>query len=126
MTTHDPLAAWRSNPFFVLEVATDATPTEVERAGQRLLALLALGSAAAETYQTPLGPATRDADRVRQALAALRDPLQRVLDELWADVGPANVGPTSGQASGHSNAGPCAGPWEGAEHAIGWSALWAR
>jgi hypothetical protein len=117
MTTRDPLAAWRSNPFFVLEVPTDATPTEVERAGQRLLALLALGSANAQPYQTPLGPATRDAEQVRQALAALRDPLQRVLDELWANVVPAD-----GQVSGHSNAGP----WEEAEHAIGWSAPWAR
>jgi hypothetical protein len=121
MTTRDPLAAWRGNPFFVLEVPTDATPAEVERAGQRLLALLALGSAAAETYQTPLGPATRDADRVRQALAALRDPQQRVLHELWA-----NVGPAGGPASGHSNAGRCAGPWEEAGYALGWSDLWAR
>jgi hypothetical protein len=117
MTTHDPLAAWRSNPFFVLEVPTDATATEVERAGQRLLALLALGSAGAGTYETPLGPATRDADRVRQALAALRDPQQRVLHELWANVAPAN-----GPAPGHSNTGP----WEEAWHALGWSALWAR
>jgi len=117
MTAHDPLAAWRSNPFFVLEMPTGATPTEVERAGQRLLAPLALGSAAAGTYETPLGPATRDADQVRQALAALRDPQQRVLNELWANVVPAD-----GQASGDSNAGL----WEEAEHALGWSALWAR
>jgi curved DNA-binding protein CbpA len=117
MTTRDPLATWRSNPFFVLEVPTDATPTEVERAGQRLLALLALGSAAAGTYPTPLGPATRDADQVRQALAALRDPEQRVFHELWANVAPAD-----GPASVHTNAGP----WEEAEHVLGWSAPWAR
>ena len=121
MTTPDPLAAWRSNPFFVLEVPTDATPADVERAGQRLLALLAVGSANAETYPTPLGPATRDAEKIRDALAALRDPAQRVLHELWANVAPAD-----GPASGHSNAGPCAGPWEEAEHALGWSGLWAR
>jgi hypothetical protein len=117
MTTRDPLATWRSNPFFVLEVPTDATPTEVERAGQRLLALLALGSAAAGTYPTPLGPATRDVDQVRQALAALRDPEQRVLHELWANVAPAD-----GPASARTNAGP----WEEAEHVLGWSAPWAR
>jgi hypothetical protein len=117
MTTHDSLAAWRSNPFFVLEVPTDAAPTDVERAGQRLLALLAVGSANAETYPTPLGPATRDADQVRQALAALRDPEQRVLNELWASVVPAD-----GPVSDHSNAGP----WEEAAHALGWSAPWAR
>jgi hypothetical protein len=121
MTTGDPLVLWRSNPFFVLEVAADATPTDVERAGQRLLALLTVGSANVQTYPTPLGPATRDAEKVRQALAALRDPEQRVLHELWA-----NVVPAGGQASRHSNAGPCAGPWEEAEHALGWSALWAR
>jgi hypothetical protein len=117
MTKHDPLADWRSNPFFVLEIATDATLVEVERAGQRLLGLLAIGSATAGIYQTPLGPATRDADRVRQALAALRDPEQRVLHELWA-----NVVPAGGQASSHADTGP----WKEAEHALGWSGLWAR
>lgn len=121
MTTGDPLALWRSNPFFVLEVATDATPTDAERAGQRLLALLTIGSANAQTYPTPLGPATRDAEKVRQAVAALRDPEQRVLHELWASVVPAGA-----PASGHSSAAPCAGPWEEAEHALGWSALWVR
>jgi hypothetical protein len=117
MTKRDPLADWRSNPFFVLEVPTDATPTEVERAGQRLLALLAVGSATAETYQTPLGPATRDADQVRQALALLRDPGQRVLHELWA-----NVVPAVDQASNRNDTGP----WKEAERALGWAALWAR
>jgi hypothetical protein len=117
MTTGDPLALWRSNPFYVLEVATDATPTDVERAGQRLLALLTVGSANAQTYATPLGPATRDTEQVRQALAALRDPEQRVVHELWANVVPAGA-----QASRHSDAAP----WEEAEHALGWSALWAR
>jgi hypothetical protein len=121
MTTGDPLALWRSNPFFVLEVATDATPTDVERAGQRLLALLTVGSTNVQTYPTPLGAATRDVEKVRQALAALRDPDQRVLHELWANVVPAGA-----QASRHSNAGACAGPWEEAERALGWSALWAR
>jgi hypothetical protein len=121
MTTGDPLALWRSNPFYVLEVATDATPTDVERAGQRLLALLTIGSANAQTYQTPLGPATRDAEKVRQAVATLRDPEQRVLRELWANVVPAGL-----PVSSNSDAGVYASPWEEAEHALGWSALWAR
>jgi len=121
MTTGDPLALWRSNPFYVLEIATDATPTDVERAGQRLLALLTVGSANVQTYSTPLGPATRDAEKVRGAVAALRDPEQRVLHELWA-----NVVPVGAQAPGQSNAGASAGPWEEAEHAFGWSALWAQ
>ena len=117
MMTGDPLAFWRRNPFFVLELAADATPADVERAGQRLLALLTVGSAHAHTYPTPLGPATRDAEQVRQALAALRDPEQRVLHELWAHLVPAD-----GPAAGHGNAGP----WEEAERALGGSALWAR
>jgi hypothetical protein len=121
MMKRDPLAEWRSNPFFVLEIRTDATPTEVERAGQRLLALLAVGSATAGTYQTPLGPATRDADQVRQALALLRDPVQRVLHELWA-----NVVPATGQAWATTSSHNAAGPWKDAEHALGGAALWAR
>ena len=85
MTGQDPLAAWRSNPFFVLEVSTQASRADVERAGQKLLGLLALGSASAAQYDTPFGPAARDADSVRQALATLRDPNGRVVHELWAD-----------------------------------------
>jgi hypothetical protein len=115
MTGHDPLAAWRSNPFFMLEVATDASRAEVERAGQKLLGLLALGSASAGQYDTPLGVATRDADSVRQALATLRDPVERVVHELWADIAPC----VGGQRSGHP-----AGAWTAAGHALGWTGQW--
>jgi hypothetical protein len=134
MTEHDPLAAWRNNPFFVLEVATDASQADVERAGQRLIALLTVGSTAAAQYSTPLGPATRDADLVRQALAALRDPVRRVVEELWATVAQSAVaqsavaqgavGPGAlAQATREALAGNAFGdtaPWEEAEHAIGW------
>jgi hypothetical protein len=109
------LKAWRANPFFVLEVATDASPADVERAGQRLLALLAVGSESAGRYQTPLGPATRDADVVRQGLAALRDSEQRVLHELWANVAPVTAdGPRDNSAE----------PWDAAARAIGWTGSW--
>ena len=139
MTEHDPLAAWRNNPFFVLEVATDASPADVERAGQRLIALLTVGSTAAAQYSTPFGPATRDADLVRQALAALRDPVRRVVEELWANVAQSAealsdvaqsavaqgaVAPgTVAQATRQALAGNAVGdtaPWEDAERAIGW------
>jgi hypothetical protein len=124
MTEHDPLAAWRNNPFFVLEVAPDASPADVERAGQRLIALLTVGSTAAAQYSTPLGPATRDADLVRQALAALRDPARRVVEELWADVAQRAVSqgaaaPTTGEAPADKAFGDTA-PWAEAERAIGW------
>lgn len=111
MTEHDPLAVWRNNPFFVLEVGTDASQAEVERAGQRLLALLAVRSMTADQYATPLGPAARDADQVRQALAALRDPELRVLHELWANVA---------QGAAEEPTNTMAGPWEAADRAIGW------
>ena len=121
----DPLADWRGNPFFVLEVSTDASRTEVERAGQKLLGLLALGAAGAERYDTPLGPATRDADAVRRALATLRDPNERVIQELWAQVA---SGVASGVATGvdTSWAAPPAKAWEDAARAIGWTAKWAE
>lgn len=86
MNGSNPLADWRNNPFFVLEVPIDAAPSEVEHAGQKLLALMAIGSAGIDHYMTPLGADKRDADKVRQALAALRDPNERLLHELWANI----------------------------------------
>jgi hypothetical protein len=112
----DPLAAWRGNPFFVLGVSTQASRTEVERAGQKLIGLLTLGSASAERYDTPLGPATRDADSVRQALATLRDPAERVIHELLANI----VQSAGRRQSGYPQA------WKGAERAIGWTGKWAE
>jgi hypothetical protein len=115
MNKRDPLADWRGNPFFVLEVSTDVSRAEFERAGQMLLALLAVGRAAAKHYQTPFGPATRDADKIRKALAALRDPNERVLHELWANVAPS----VRKQLSENVMEG-----WEAAEDAIGWTKKW--
>jgi hypothetical protein len=117
MNDHDPLAAWRANPFFLLEVTTQASRLEVERAGQRLLGLLAVGNAGAGRYATPFGAATRDADGVRQALAALRDPGERVIHELWANVAAGGApAPREGPADG----------WKAAGHAFGWTGTWAR
>jgi hypothetical protein len=114
MTKPDPLADWRSNPFFVLDVGIEASRTDVERTGQKLLALLAIGSVGVEHYQTPLGPAIRDADMVRQALAALRDPSERVLQELWANIAP--------DVRDERNDDGAEG-WA-AEHIIGWTGTW--
>jgi hypothetical protein len=115
MSARDLLAAWRGNPFYVLEVGTDVSRADAERAGQKLLALLAVGRANVEQYQTPFGPATRDADQVRQALAALRDPNARVLHELWA-----NIAQNGGNVRSET---PLEG-WEAADHAIGWTKPW--
>jgi hypothetical protein len=113
MTTANPLAAWRANPFFVLGVGTRASRAEVERAGQKLLGLLAVGSAAAARYDTPFGPATRDADSVRAALATLRDPNERIVHELLANVA---------HRDGALPAEDPTAPWEAAARAIGCTA----
>src|ERR1700738_2668071 len=112
MTGQDPLAAWRGNPFFVLEVSTQASRADGHRDGQKLLGLLALGSASAAQYDTPFGPAARDADSVRQALATLRDPNERVIHELWANVAQSVDWKQS------ENPGDA---WKAAEDALGWT-----
>jgi hypothetical protein len=111
VTRADPCADWRNNPFFVLELKTDASRLDVERAAQRLLGLIAIGAQGADEYQTPFGPGRRDADTVRQALGRLRNPLQRVRYELWANVPPL-VAPQASES-------PTA-PWEAGARALGW------
>ncbi len=71
------------NPFYVLALAPDASRIEIEREAQKLLGMLELGFADAARYQTPLGPRTRTPELVRAAVAALRDPQQRLVAELW-------------------------------------------
>jgi hypothetical protein len=73
----------------VLELPTSATRMEVERAGQKLLAQLAIGVTSVKRYKTPFGEAERDESHVRSALSALRDPEQRVIYELWAIDSPS-------------------------------------
>jgi hypothetical protein len=112
---NDPLANWRSNPFFLLDLSTRASRTEAERAGQKLLGLLAVGSADAARYESPFGSAVRDADAVRQAMGLLRDPGERVAYELWADV-KRRSDDTPGKSAQAA--------WTGAGRAIGWIAPW--
>lgn len=78
-----------ANPFFVLGVSPDASRIEIEREAQKLLGMLELGFADALTYATPVGPQPRTSDAVRTAVAALRDPYQRLVAELWARHAPA-------------------------------------
>ena len=112
MSSADPCADWRNNPFFVLELKPDASRLEVERAAQRLLGLLTIGAQGADQYQTPLGSAHRDADTVRQALSRLRDPLQSVRYELWANVRPVAVPETTTES--------LTSAWEVGARALGW------
>lgn len=71
------------NPFYVLELAPDCSRAEVERAGQKLLAMLELDLSGARLYASPLGSGQRDAAKVREAMAELRDPQRRLFHELW-------------------------------------------
>lgn len=80
-------ARWETNPFFVLELAPECARPEVERAAHKLLGLLAIGAASAKTYPTPFGPRPRTEELVRASAAALRDPTQRIVHELWALLG---------------------------------------
>jgi len=76
------------NPFFVLGLSPDVSRIELEREAQKLLGMLELGFAAARTYATPLGQRPRTPEAVRAAVAALRDPYQRLVAELWARHAP--------------------------------------
>ncbi|HEY3807828.1 MAG TPA: hypothetical protein VGL61_34830 [Kofleriaceae bacterium] len=80
-----------ANPFFVLGLPPDTSRIEIEREAQKLLGMLELGFADARTYATPLGPQPRTAEAVRAAVAALRDPYQRLVAELWARHAPSEA-----------------------------------
>src|SRR5262249_4771442 len=98
------------NPFYVLELRPGASRAEIEQQGQKLLAMLALGLAEAARYPTPFGTAPRSAERVRAALAELRDPERRGTHELWAGLEPGAVRARA----------PAAAGWPEAFVALGW------
>ncbi len=101
------------NPFFVLGLSPDASRIEIEREAQKLLGMLELAFAEAQTYQTPLGPQPRTSEAVRAAVAALRDPYRRLVAELWARNAPAER-PTA-PAAQHADVGQ-----PGLRRALGW------
>jgi hypothetical protein len=78
------LRRYLGNPFCVLGLPPSATAAEVEREGQKLLAMLAAGVAGACRYATPLGARERTPELVREALAELRDPERRLAHEWWS------------------------------------------
>lgn len=77
---------WQENPFYVLGAPPDASRSDIERTAQKLLAEIAIGRAAALTYSTPFGPMERTEERVRAAVAELRDPHKRLVHEVWAEA----------------------------------------
>ena len=72
------------NPFLVLELSCRSDAAESERAGQKLLSMLAAELEQAQTYPTPIGRRPRTAELVRTAMAELRDGERRLLHEWWA------------------------------------------
>jgi curved DNA-binding protein CbpA len=114
----------RENPFYVLGLRPDATRAEIEREGQKLLGMLELTLHSAARYATPVGPAERTADKVRRAMAELRDPERRLEHEMWARLDPAAVAPT---AEGRDARAPSVrrradAPWPNALARLGWRA----
>ena len=107
------------NPFFVLGLGPSCARAEIEREGQRLLAMLELGLSAALTYQTPVGERQRTADKVRSAMAELRTPERRIVHELWARVAPAATARDASEG-GPASEDPRLAPWTEAPAALGW------
>ena len=139
MSMSDPRRRILHNPFYVLGLPVQASRVEVEREGQKLLGMLALGLSSACTYDTPLGPAARTPEAVREAMAELRDPERRLIHELWARVPPSSgaaagtaggaaAGTAGASAAGASSTGasvadaPAAAAWPDALAVLGWQA----
>jgi hypothetical protein len=88
------------NAFRVLGLTPRASWPEVARTAEALLAALEAGDATVSSYDTPLGPQTRSAGAVRVARARLRDPDERIQQEIWweAPRRPAAFGSGPAQA----------------------------
>lgn len=102
------------NPFYVLGLATDASRIEIEREAAKLLGMLELGFADVQTYATPVGARTRTPELVRAAAAALRDPYQRLVAEIWARHAPERT------TAAAVEVGPSVHAHPGARRALGW------
>ena len=109
------------NPFYVLGLRPDATVIAIEREAQKLLGMLQLELADARTYRTPLGTYERDADKVRRAVAELRDPARRLVHELWAQLPPDAVVELGDPDAFSEDRRVLSAPWADAMIALGWS-----
>ena len=104
------------NPFYVLGLPPTCARAEIEREGQKLIGMLELELSQAQSYQTPLGPRPRTVEKVRAAMAELRDPEKRLVHELWARL-PAEALPEAAPDGDSERARP----WAEAAIALGWS-----
>jgi hypothetical protein len=125
MTDPRAIERIRDNPFYVLELQTTAARVEIERQGQKLLGMLELKLKSAASYPTPVGPGERTADKVRQAMAELRDPERRLGHELWARLDPrtpAAGGEAPREEAAAGGEARADAPWPEALAAMGWRA----
>jgi hypothetical protein len=110
------------NAFRVLGLTPRASWPEVARTAEALLAALEAGDVTASSYDTPLGPQTRSEGAVRVARARLRDPDERIQQEIWWEAprrrpaaswsGPPETAPADDWISGACDAlGPSAAGW---------------
>ncbi|KFA94445.1 hypothetical protein [Archangium violaceum] len=88
LSEKDVFARLKENAFHVLGLRPSCTRMEVEREGQKLLAMLELGLSEAAHYDTPVGRMPRTAELVRASMATLRDPTTRLQHALWAQLPP--------------------------------------
>lgn len=88
LSEKDVFARLRENAFHVLGLRPSCSRMEVEREGQKLLAMLELGLSEAAHYDTPVGRMPRTAELVRASMATLRDPTTRLQHALWAQLPP--------------------------------------
>lgn len=115
----------RDNPFYVLGLRPDATRQAIERQGTKLLGMLELKLKSAAAYPTPVGRAERTPEKVRAAMAELRDPARRLDHEIWARLDPESLPAAEASATpcdeDLSPRGPRArDPWPEALAALGW------
>ncbi len=112
----------RDNPFYVLGLRPDASRQVVDREGQKLLGMLALGLKSALLYPTPVGPGERTPEKVREAMAELHRPERRLIHELWARLPATASDPDDDDARGEPHPERADAPWPDALEAFGWSA----
>jgi hypothetical protein len=105
------------NAFRVLGLTPRATWAEVARTAETLLTALEAGDPTVASYDTPLGPQARTAGAVRVARARLRDPDERIQQEIWWEAparGPAHLDRCAGAVA------PVTDRWPHAPAAWGW------
>ena len=113
----------RDNPFYVLGLRPEASRPAIERQGAKLLGMLELNLKSATTYATPVGRAERTPEKVRWAMAELRDPARRLDHEVWARLDPeaAPAPPPPDDDVNARTEGPL-DAWPEALTALGWGA----